>query len=532
MSPWADHAEERAIPDAEVFIGLLVAISLLAELARRLRLPYPVVLVLSGLGLGFVPGLPAPTLDPGIFFFFFLPPLVYAEAFVFSTEDLRAHGAEIFLLAVGLVVATALAVATIAHAAFGLPWAAALVLGAVVGPTDPVSATTVLRRLGAAGPSVTILEGEALVNDATALVIYRLAVGSAGAAGLSLGHTVAEIFWVAVGGAAVGATVAWLWTWVRRRLSDPEVQITFSLATPFAAYFPAERLGVSGVLAAVTAGLVVGRQAHTMSAGTRLRREAFWEVLVFQLNSSLFLLMGLTFPAVLRRLGDMPTGVLVWHALVIAATVLVLRFAWMFLMPRVLSGLNPERAGPPPLGQLVVLGWSGMRGGVSLAAAMSIPVAAGGHAFPGRDEIVFLTYMVVLATLVVPGLTLGPLIRRLGVGAGEGDQRRDERARAQILRAALEHIDELAQNDELPDEIAQQLRHIYESRLNGLASVLAPDRVEGADVERSDAGSRARREVIAAQRAALADLENRHQIGAHAARDIERDLELEQREYS
>jgi CPA1 family monovalent cation:H+ antiporter len=204
----------------------------------------------------------------------------------------------------------------------------------------------------------------------------------------------------------------------------------------------------------------------------------------------------------------------------------------MFLMPGVLSRLDPARAGRPPLGQLLVLGWSGMRGGVSLAAAMSIPVAVDGHAFPGRDEIVFLTYMVVLATLVVPGLTLGPLVRRLELGADGGHQRRDERARAQILRAALEHIDELAEKDELPDEIAQHLRRIYESRSGSLASVPTPDRVEGAGVERSDAGLRARRQVIGAQRAALAELEDSNQIGSRAARDIERDLDLEEREYS
>jgi monovalent cation/hydrogen antiporter len=529
--PLADHAEERGIPDAEVFIGLLVAIALLAELARRLGLPYPVLLVLSGLALGFVPGLPAPTLDPGTFFFFFLPPLVYAEAFVYSTDDLRTHRAEIFLLAVGLVLVTTLVVAAIAHAAFGLPWAAAFVLGAVVGPTDPVSATAVIRRLGVSGRIVTILEGEALVNDGTALAVYRIAVGGAGAAGLSLGHAAAEFLWVAAGGVAVGAVVAWVWTRVRRRLGEPVVEITFSLATPFAAYFPAERLGASGVLAAVTAGLVVGSQAHTMSAGTRLRREAFWEVLVFLLNSSIFLLVGLTFPDVLDRLGGAATGDLVWHAVVIAATVMALRFAWMFLMSRVLSGLDPERDWQPRLGELVVLGWSGMRGGVSLAAAMSIPVAAGGQPFPGRDQIVFLTYMVVLATLVVPGLTLGPLVRRLEVGA-EGQQRRDERARAQILRAALEHIDELAQNDQLPEEIAERLREIYESRLNALAPLLSRGPGEWGGAESSDAGLRARRQLIEAQRAALAELESSHEIGSRAAGEIERELDLEQREYS
>jgi CPA1 family monovalent cation:H+ antiporter len=488
-----------------------------------------VLLVLSGLALGFVPGLPAPRLDPDTFFFFFLPPLVYSEAFVYSTDDLRRHGAEIFLLAVGLVLATTLAVAAIAKAAFGLPWAAAFVLGAVVGPTDPVSATSIMRRLGVSGRIVTILEGEALVNDGTALAIYRIAVGGAGAAGLSVGHALAEFLWVAFGGVALGAVVAWIWTRIRRRLSDPVVEITFSLATPFAAYFPAERLGASGVLAAVTAGLVVGSRAHTMSAGTRLRREAFWEVLVFLLNSSIFLLVGLTFPDILGRLGGIATGDLIWHAVVIAATVMVLRVVWMFLMPRVLSGVDPDREWRPRPAELAVLGWSGMRGGVSLAAAMSIPVAAGGHPFPGRDEIIFLTYMVVLATLVVPGLTLGPLVRRLEVGA-EGQQRRDDRARAQILRAAIEHIDELAQNDELPDEIAERLREIYESRLDSLAGLLTPGQDEWGGPEGSEAGLRARRGVIAAQRAALAELESSNGIGSRAAREIERELDLEQRQ--
>jgi CPA1 family monovalent cation:H+ antiporter len=267
-----------------------------------------------------------------------------------------------------------------------------------------------------------------------------------------------------------------------------------------------------------------------MSAGTRLRRTAFWEVLVFLLNSSLFLLMGLSFPKVLHRLGHVPTGALIWHAVVIATTVVLLRFAWMFLMSGLVSRLEAARGGRPSPGELLVLGWSGMRGGVSLAAALSIPVAAGGHAFPGRDEIVFLTYMVVLATLVVPGLTLGPLVGRLTTGGGA--LRRDERARAQILRAALEHIDELARNDELPEEIAQRLRDIYESRLDGIASVHAPARVDGdaEDRERSAAGLRAHRGVIAAQRAALAGLEDRHQIGDAAAREIERGLEAEQRQ--
>jgi CPA1 family monovalent cation:H+ antiporter len=442
--------------DAEIFIGMLVAVALLAEVARRVGVPYPILLVLAGLALGFVPGLPAPTLDPKTFFFFFLPPLLYSEAFLFSTEELKAHAPEIALLAVGLVLATTVAVAAAAHAVVGLPWAPAFVLGAVLGPTDPVAATAVIRRLGVSGRVVTVLEGEALVNDATALVVYKLAIAAAGAGAFSLGHAAAEFVWVALGGVATGALVAWGSLAARRWIREPEPDIALSLVMPFAAYFPAERLGVSGVLAAVTTGLLLGRRAHVTAPGTRLRRHAFWEVLVFLLNSALFLLVGLTFPDVLRRLGETASLDLVWHAVALAVIVVGLRLLWMFLLPRLVAVLEPCRSGRPSAGELLVLGWSGMRGGVSLAAALAVPLSVSGHPFPGRDEIIFLAYMVLLATLVLPGLTLGPLIRRLGIGSGRPAAPSD--ARAHLLRAAVEHLDELARNDELPDEIADMLR--------------------------------------------------------------------------
>jgi CPA1 family monovalent cation:H+ antiporter len=485
--------------------------------------------VLGGLALGFVPGLPAPRLDPDTVFLFFLPPLLYSEAFLYSTDDLKAHALEISFLAVGLVAATTVAVAVVAHAATGLPWAAAFVLGAVVGPTDPVAATSVIRRLGVSGRVVTILQGEALVNDGTALVAYKLAVAAAGAAAFSLGHAVAEFLWVLLGGVLTGAVVAWLSTWARRWITVMEVEITFSLVMPFAAYLPAERLGVSGVLAAVTAGLLLGRRAHTTPAGARLRRYAFWEVLVFLLDSALFLLVGLGFPDILDQLGN--AADLLWQAIAVVATVMALRFAWMFLVPRVVSVLEPRRARRPAAGELVILGWSGMRGGVSVAAALSVPITAAGHAFPGRDEIIFLTYVVVLATLVVPALTLGPLIGRLGVGSGEEQARSDARARAHILHAALEHIDELARSGELPEDVAMRLRDVYESRLDRLGPPLERVAPDGGPGERSDAALRARRGAIEAQRAALAELEEAEQIAARTAREIERELDREERRY-
>jgi CPA1 family monovalent cation:H+ antiporter len=382
-----------------------------------------------------------------------------------------------------------------------------------------VAASAVIGRLGVSGRLVAILEGESLVNDGVALVVYKLAISAAAAGAFSVGHAAAELVWVACGGVATGAVVAWSSMRLRRWIQEPDVEITLSLVMPFAAYFPAERLGVSGVLAAVTAGLLLGRRAHVTSPGTRLRRHAFWDVLVFLLNSALFLLVGLTFPDVLHRLGDVPPGNLLWHAVVIAAFVMTLRLAWVFLLRNV------------PVTELFVLGWSGMRGGVSLAAALSIPVAAGGHPFPGRDEIIFLTYIVLLATLVVPGLTLSSLIRRLEVGVGERQARSDARARAHLLRAALEHIDELARNEELPEDIADLLRELYESRLDGLRPVLRAPDSDGDGPVPPEAALAARRGAVAAQRAALADLEDSGEISSETARRIEEELDLEDQGY-
>jgi CPA1 family monovalent cation:H+ antiporter len=503
--------------DAETFLGLLAAIALLAQLAGRLGLPYPVVLVLGGLALGIVPGLPTPRLDPNVFFFIFLPPLLYSEAFLYSPEAFRAAATEIVLLAVGLVVACTLAVAVAAHAAVGMPWASAFVLGAVVAPTDPVAAMAVIRRLGVPHRIEAILSGESLINDGTALVAYKLAIAAAGAATFSVGHAFALFAWLSLGGMAIGAAVAWLALVARRWITLPEVEITFSLAIPFAAYLPAERLGVSGVLAAVTAGLLIGRRSHLIAAGTRLRRHAFWEVLAFLLESTLFLLIGLTFRDVIRRLGGVAALDLLGQAALLAATVVALRLAWMILMPRVVALLEPGRSAPAPR-ELAVIGWSGMRGGVSLAAAMSVPVAVAGHALPGRAEIVFFTYVIVLTTLLGCGLTLGPLIRRLGVN--EGAEAAEARARAQVLHAALEHIEELADQGALPEEIAERLRDLYLSRFDG---TLAADELE----DRSPGALSARRGAVAAQREALADLEARHGIAPDLARDIERLLDAE-----
>jgi len=503
----------------EILVGGLAAIALLVQFAHRLQIPPPIVLVLGGLALGFVPGLPRLELEPDVALFLLLPPLLYSEAFLASTAELRAHAREIVLLAVGLVVATAALVAVVAHTLIGLPWASAFVLGAVVGPTDPVSATTIIRRLGVSGRLATILEGEALVNDGTALVMYRLAIAAAITGTFSLSHAAAEFVVVAAGGVLVGVIVAVLVDRLRRWITVMEAEITLSLLIPFVAYLPAERLEVSGVLAAVTAGLLNGRRSDVSPAETRLRRHAFWEVLSFLLNSTLFLLVGLAFPHVLARLGDTPALDLAIEALLVAALVMALRLAWMFLVPRV--ALDDRRVST---GELLVLSWSGMRGGVSVAAALAVPVAAGGQPFPGRDEIIFFAYVVVLATLVIPGLTLGMLIRRLGIASGRAQDRVDARAREHILRAAIEHLEELVRNDDLPEALAGHLRALYEARIEPETPVAIPATTP--DDERLVL--EARRGALAAQRAVLANLQEHELIGVTAAREVERELELEE----
>jgi CPA1 family monovalent cation:H+ antiporter len=358
-------------------------------------------------------------------------------------------------------------------------------------------------------------------------VIYRLAIAAVGAGSLSLGHAAVEFVWVTIGGILTGTLVATLAMVLRRWIREPEVEVTLSLVMPFAAYFPAERLGVSGVLAAVTAGFLLGRHANDATAAARLRGHAFWDVLVFLLNSTLFLLVGLTFPSVLHQLHRTPASELVWYSVAIAATLVVVRTAWMFLLPKLLLLFAPRRGARPASEELVILGWSGMRGGVSLAAALAVPMLAAGRPFPGRDELIFLTYMAVLATLVVPGLTLGRLISRLGLGSDDAI-RSDARVRAHLLRAALEHIDELARNNELEEEIVDLLRDLYIARLDDLRPPLPNTAGNDDGTDRSDAMLQAQRGAITAQREALADLQLTGRVSGEDARLIEEELDTEE----
>jgi Na+/H+ antiporter len=321
---------------AEILVFLLVAVALLAGFGLRYDVPYPIVLVLGGLALGFVPWLPAPDLDPDIVFFAFLPPLLYAAAFEASAYELRAHALPISLLAVGLVLATVVAVAVAAHGVAGVSWEMAFVLGAVVGPTDPVAATAVLRRLGAPSRIQTILEGESLVNDGTGLTAYGVAIGAVGAASLTVGGVVLDFVTTAAGGIAIGLVVGWVVGRLRQATEEPSIDVVLSVLTPFAAYVPAEKIHVSGVLAVVTAGVYIGTRSLGLSqAGARLRTLAFWQATEFLLQSLLFLLVGLQLTNLVEGIEDARLLELAGYGLVLALVVIGARMAWMFVVPAV-----------------------------------------------------------------------------------------------------------------------------------------------------------------------------------------------------
>jgi len=508
----------------ELIVALLLASTLLAGLARVIHVHYAIVLVLGGLIFGLVWGTSAPRVDPQIVLLVFLPPLIYAASFGSSTQDLRAHARAIGLLAVGLVVATVGAVAAVAHAVAGIGWGPAVVLGAILGPTDPIAATAILRRLGAPGRISTVLEGESLINDGTGLTVYKLAVAAVVSGHFSLGSGILKFVAVSAGGVGIGLIAGWVSVQVRKRIDEPQIEISISLLTAYLAYIPADRVGASGVLAAVAAGLYTGSRTGLMLSPTsRLRTLGFWEALTFLLESVLFLLIGLQLPHITR-------GLLVGRPLAYASAVvgalIVIRMVWMFVIPlaiRLARRDEPPQTAP----ELAVLGWSGMRGGVSLAAALALPLTAAGHGFPDRSIVIFIAYVAIAATLVIPGLTLSPLIRRLGLGAEETLAREEARARVALAHAAIGHIEDLAEREELPEPIADTARVAYEQRIQRLAPEVNRD-VDGDQVTAARRLRQLRRELIGVERRRLGELRRRGELSADSMRRIERELDLEE----
>jgi Na+/H+ antiporter len=514
--------------DAELLLlGLMVAMAGLSVLAGLLDVPYPILLVLGGLVLGFVPGMPAVELPPELVLVLFLPPLLYWAGFFSSPRELRADVRAISLLAVGLVLATMVAVAVTVHELVdGLPWAAAFTLGAIVSPTDPLAATTIARRLGVPRRLVTLLEGESLVNDATALVAYRIAVAATVGGGFVAWRAGLQFVAGAGGGVAIGLLVGWLVAELRRRLDDPPVEITLSVVTGYAAYLPADRLGASGVLAAVTAGLYVGwRAPEIASASTRLLGFSFWDVLVYLLNAILFILVGLQLHPILSGVSGQSAAALLGLAVLVSAVVIAVRVGWGFSVPylvRLLDRRPSQVARRIGARERLVSGWSGMRGAVSLAAALALPL----EGFPRRNLIVFLTFAVILVTLVVQGLTLPALIRRLGVHGDGAEEREELRARLTATEAALARLAELSAEDWTREDTIERVRAQYDYRRRRLKARAGKIEDDGYE-DRSLAYQRLVRELLLAQRQAVVRLRNQGAISNDVMHRIEREFDLE-----
>jgi CPA1 family monovalent cation:H+ antiporter len=506
-------------------LALLVSLGALLVLAPTLRMPLPILLVLGGVVMGFIPGLPQVSLPPDVVLVGVLPPLLYSGAFFTSLRELRKNKRAVSFLAFGLVGATMAVVAVVSHEWIGLSWPVAFTLGAIVSPTDALAATEIMSRIGAPRRIVSLIEGESLVNDGTALVLYKAAVGAAVGGTFSLLDTSGRIVLNVVGGIAVGLAVGWVVRQVRKRLDDPPVEVALAVLSGYLAYLPAVAIGVSGVLAAVTIGVYMGWHTPELTnERTRLVGDSFWNIFVFLINALLFVLVGLQLRGIVDALTGISTAKLIGYSSLVAAAVIVTRIVWVPIfayLPRLLVPRIRAADPYPPWQWPAVISWAGMRGAVSLVAALALPTD-----FPDRQLIIVLTFAVIVATLVVQGLTLPSVITVLGVHDDGAADREDAKARIKAAEAALARLEELVADGAVREDTAERLRGAFSFRANRFRARF-DEEDDGAIEERSVAYQRVMRELIAAEQSALVRLRNARVIDDNVMQRVQRDLDLE-----
>lgn len=513
----------------EFVISLLIAVAVLEVLARRLRLPPAAALLVGGAAIAVVPGVPSFALDPELILIAFLPPLLMSGGYFTAWADFRANLAAIAFLAVGAVAFTTAAVGIVAHLLSPtLPWAVCFALGAVVSPPDAVAASAILKRLSLPGRLTSTLEGESLLNDASGLVLFRFAVAAALTGGFSAIDATASFVMVSVGGVALGWMVGRIGIALLRRLRDSELAILVTLLLPIAAYIGGERLHVSGVLAVVTAGIILGRRQHAvLSAATRIRAQAFWGVLTFLLESTLFVFIGLALRGVLDRLAVAPDAARsLWVPVAgVVATTVIARLVWIYGTWAGRSGLRAlgwRKVAIPSLATATVLGWAGMRGVVTLMAALSLPTS-----LQGRDLVLVSAFAVILVTVLVQGTTLGPLIGLLRLsGADEREDRRrsEEKARATVANAQLRAIADVSRQHDGSERHPRLLEQYGRRAEVAAASADAADGHSGHRTEHHSA-------VLEAIRAGRSEVLRLHAVGDihdEVLRSIEWELDLQQ----
>jgi len=514
----------------ELVTLLFIAVIGFSAVARRLVLPYPILLVIGGLLLALVPGLPPVRLDPEIVFFLFLPPILWAAAYFTSFRDFRANVRPIALLAIGLVLATTAAVAVLAHTLVpGLSWAGAAALGAIVSPPDAVAAVAILRRLRLPRRLLVILEGESLVNDATALVLYRTAVGAMVTGTFSLGDAVGQFVIAGVGGVAIGLAVAAAAGLAIRWARDSLTEIAITLLAPYIAWSLGERAHASAVLACVAGGILLRRYfSSAVPPATRLQARAVWDLLIFALNGVIFILIGLQLRTLAQSVPPGQLRALIWQGLLVSLAAIVTRLVWVPIatwLPRRIPSIR-ARDPMPPWRAVAVIAWAAMRGIVTLAAALALPLTtADGRPLPYREHIILLAFVVILVTLVLQGLSLGPVVRALDIPEDSTLEREEIHARHRAVKAGLDRLARLEQQGGPVAEPLATLRHQYETRAQKIAE-RAAGQPPSSSLEEA-AFKRARHETLNAERFVLIQLRDQGEISDEVLLELERELDLE-----
>ena len=516
-----------------VALILLVLVVLFAVLAQKLKTPYPIVLVIAGLALSFVPAVPKIQLNPEVVFLVVLPPLLYSGAWQTSWRDFRENFVSIFMLAVGLVAFTAIGVAYAAPWVFpAFDWRLGFVLGAVLSTTDAIAATAIARRIGLPKRIVDVLEGESLVNDATGLVALAFAVTLVVTGERpSVGQGITRLLFLICVGIAIGLVIGLLVEWVERRLDDGPIEITLSVVVPYVVYLTAESAHASGVMAVIACGLYLSRKSSEFFSPTvRLQAWAVWDSLTFVLNGLVFMAIGLQLPYVIGELTEYKLSTLVFYGLALSVILILLRLIWMypgaFVANVIRRRVLKQNAPMPALRQVFVVGCTGMRGVVALAAAISLPeVLNSGAAFPQRDMIIFLTFAVIIVTLVGQGLTLPPLIRALGLASTQSSHEEEHRARQKILRAALDRLNkERAKDGQEFSEVYDALVKLYETKIEKFEDENKPETQRAR--EHIAKHSNLMRQMIRVERRAAVHLRDKGEISDELLRQLEREFDL------
>jgi Na+/H+ antiporter len=513
-----------------LIILLLAVITALAQLTDKVKIPYPVLLVVTGMAIGFIPHLPVIELDPDTVFLLFLPPVLYAAAWNTSWFEFKAAARPISLLAIGCVLFTTVVIAIVAHHFIpGFNWAESFVLGAIISPPDAVAASAATKGLSIPKRIITILEGESLVNDATGLIAYRYAIGVVAGGGFIFWLAAVNFFYVAIGGIFIGVAVGYIFYWIHRITPDNATTDTsFTIVAPYTAYLVAEYFHTSGVLSVVMCGLILSwTSSEVFNHQTRIQAYAVWDALIFLLNGIIFILIGLQLPVILENIKETSYLTLVGYGALVSLATIVLRIVWVFpatFLPRWLSKHVRANEPRPPIGGVALVAWSGMRGVVSLAAALALPLTIDGTTpFPHRDMIVFLTFCVIFSTLVIQGLTLPVLVRWFDIKETD-DKTHEQSVRLQLAYSAIEHIEE-NYSLTLTDSVLSQVKKKYEMRIQRMQKDPSENQLTEEQIKEF---LHAQHEILSHERHLIIGLRNKGKIGDEILHRIEYELDLEE----